>query len=147
LANIDFSDYIESLAHHLFHSYSANPELVTLTTDVSVSLDIDHAIPCGLIVNELLSNSLKYAFPDNRRGVMHLYFRPAVGGLKLRFSDDGIGLPEGMDFRNTDSLGLQLVTTLTSQLNGLIEHNGGVGTEFEITFPGSQTGRSVADKQ
>ena len=76
LANIDFSDYIESLAHHLFHSYTANPELVTLETDVDVSLDIDHAIPCGLIVNELLSNSLKHAFPDNRRGRMKLYFRP-----------------------------------------------------------------------
>lgn len=143
LANIDFSDYIESLAHHLFHSYTANPDLVTLSTDVDVSLDIDHAIPCGLIVNELLSNSLKHAFPDNRRGIMTLYFRPAGKDLMLRFSDDGIGLPAGMDFRNTDSLGLQLITTLTNQLNGRVEHRGQVGTEFEIVFPAAQPGKGI----
>ena len=67
LANIDFSDYIESLAHHLFHSYTANPDLVSLSTDVNVSLDIDHAIPCGLIVNELLSNSAgNTRFPEGQ---------------------------------------------------------------------------------
>jgi two-component sensor histidine kinase len=145
LANIDFSDYIESLAHHLFHSYTANPDLVSLTTDVHVSLDIDHAIPCGLIVNELLSNSLKHAFPDSRRGVMNLYFRPVGKDLTLRFSDDGIGLPAGMDFRNTDSLGLQLITTLTNQMNGRVEHRGGVGTEFEIVFPASQSGKGAGN--
>ncbi len=85
LANIDFSDYIESLAHHLFHSYTANPDLVTLKTDVDVSLDIDHAIPCGLIVNELLSNALKHAFPDSRRGIMTLYFRPSGKDLSPAF--------------------------------------------------------------
>ncbi len=101
LANIDFSDYIESLAHHLFHSYTANPDLVTLTTDVDVSLDIDHAIPCGLIVNELLSNSLKHAFPDERRGAINLYFHVNDTHFTLRFADDGGGLPVRPRFSKT----------------------------------------------
>jgi PAS domain S-box-containing protein len=146
LANIDFSDYIESLAHHLFHSYTANPDLVSLGTDVDVSLDIDHAIPCGLIVNELLSNSLKHAFPDGRRGRIMLYFHPDGTDFKLRFSDDGIGLPTGLDFRHTDSLGLQLITTLTNQLNGVVEHRGITGTEFEIVFPAPHASKAAGDR-
>jgi PAS domain S-box-containing protein len=141
LANIDFSDYIESLAHHLFHSYAANPDTFMLHTDVDVSLDIDHAIPCGLIVNELLSNSLKHAFPDGRRGNITLLFRPEAADLVLHFSDDGIGLPSDLDFRNTESLGLQLINTLTSQLNGAVEHRRGKGAEFEIRFPATHTAK------
>ena len=76
---------------------------------------------------------------------MNLYFRPSGNDLTLRFSDDGIGLPPGMDFRNTDSLGLQLITTLTNQLNGRVEHRGGVGTEFEIIFPAAQPGRGIGN--
>jgi PAS domain S-box-containing protein len=146
LANIDFSDYIESLAHHLFHSYTANPDMVSLHTDIDVSLDIDHAIPCGLVVNELLSNSLKHAFPDGRRGRITLYFKAQGSDFILRFSDDGVGLPKGLDFRNTDSLGLQLIMTLTNQLNGNVEHRDIGGTEFEIHFPAPQVTKGATER-
>ena len=134
-SNIDFADYIESLARNLFHSYAANPEQIRLTIEVDVELDIDHAIPCGLIVNELLSNSLKHAFPEDRAGTVLLRFHQQDHQFVLLFADDGIGLPADMDFRNTESLGLQLVTTLTSQIGGTIEHlPADVGTTFQISF-------------
>jgi PAS domain S-box-containing protein len=135
LANIDFSEYIESLAQNLFHSYSAKPDQVTLTTDVKARLDIDHAIPCGLIVNELLSNSLKHAFPAGRKGKIHLTFRASGAEFKLQFHDDGIGLPLDLDVQKTETLGLQLVTTLAHQLRGTVRISSKLGTEFEIKFP------------
>ena len=138
MANIDFADYIQSLARNLFHSYVANLETISLTTDVTVSLGIDHAIPCGLIINELLSNSLKYAFPGGRHGTISLSFHARDTVFELTFKDDGIGLPAGLDFRNTESLGLQIVNTLTEQLGGVIEHSGGSGTEFVIRFSDNQ---------
>jgi two-component sensor histidine kinase len=141
-ANIDFSDYIENLARSLFHSYAADDEQVTLKTDVDVSLDIDRAIPCGLIVNELLSNSLKHAFPENRKGTIDLSFHMSGTDYVLRFKDDGIGLPSGLDFRNTESLGLQLVVTLTNQLGGLVDLGSSKGTEFDIRFPVNHLGKA-----
>jgi PAS domain S-box-containing protein len=133
-SNIDFADYLESLARNLFHSYGVNPEQITLTIEVDVELDIDHAIPCGLIINELLSNALKHAFPEERTGTVMLAFHRQDGEFMLRFSDTGIGIPPEVDFRNTESLGLQLVTTLTSQLSGKIEKLPWAGTAFEIRF-------------
>jgi PAS domain S-box-containing protein len=138
-ANIDFADYIESLAGNLFRSYGVNPEQITLTIEVDVELDIDRAIPCGLILNELLSNSLKYAFPNHRKGAVLLRFHQHEGRFVLLFADDGVGLRPGFDFRQTESLGFQLVTTLTSQIGGEIERllpgkHAASGTAFEITF-------------
>ena len=137
-SNIDFADYIESLARNLFHSYGANPERISLTIEVDVELDIDHAIPCGLIINELLSNALKHAFPNERHGGILLRFRRRGRAFILDFSDDGIGLPPGINFRETESLGLQLVTTLTSQIGGKIERLPMEGTGFEISFEAPQ---------
>ena len=138
LANIDFADYIETLSRSLFQSYASNQGSVALETDIDVSLGIDHAIPCGLIVNELLSNSLKHAFPDGRAGKITLNFHSIEGEFVLVFHDDGIGLPANLDFRNTGSLGLQLVTTLTEQLTGTIAHTDTPGAEFEIRFRAPQ---------
>ena len=92
------------------------------------------AIPCGLIINELVSNCLKYAFPDGAAGNIRVALAAAATLYRLTVSDDGVGLPPGLDFRNTASLGLQLVITLTGQLNGTIEHPEGKGTTFVITF-------------
>jgi PAS domain S-box-containing protein len=133
-SNIDFADYIESLARGLFHSYGVNPDQIALTIEVDVELDIDHAIPCGLILNELLSNSLKHAFPDEQKGAVLLRFHEKENQFTLQFSDNGVGLPEELDFRDTESLGLQLVTTLTSQIGGTIQHVPGKGTVFVIRF-------------
>jgi len=134
-AFIYLKDYIESLAESLFFSYGKVSDLIALNVDVEeVSLGMDEAIPCGLIVNELISNSLKHAFPDNRKGAISVQCLSNAGGwITLTVSDDGVGLPSGMDFRNTESLGLQLVTMLVKQLRGNIEV-GGAGVSYVIRF-------------
>ena len=134
LARIDFAEYVRSLTTHLFRSYGVNSHAVGLKINVDkILLDIDLAIPCGLIVNELVSNSLKYAFPSGIRGEICIDLnRENEGRLALVVSDNGAGLPPGFDLQKTESLGLQLVSTLTDQLEGkiLLERNG--GTRFKI---------------
>ena len=102
--------------------------------------DIDNAIPCGLIINELVSNSLIYAFPfaqgkpENKKGEININLSSGDDSLTLIVRDNGIGFPEDLDFRNTETLGMQLVCTLTNQLKGTIELNSNGGTSFKITF-------------
>jgi PAS domain S-box-containing protein len=136
LASIDFAEYIEKLAYFLFNSYMADQEQITLTVDVGhLPLDIDMAIPCGLIVNELVSNALKHAFPDGRKGEISIRLRSGDDGMiRLTVADNGTGLPPELDFRNTETLGLQLVNMLTRQLRGEIEMSGDHGTLWEISF-------------
>jgi PAS domain S-box-containing protein len=143
LARIDFSHYIQNLAKHLFQSYRIDPEAVVLQTDVrDVSLDINKAIPCGLIINELISNSLKYAFPQakkadkkkEKKGEIDIQLTAENGKVSLLVKDNGIGLPEDLDIEMADSFGLQLVTTLVNQLNGNIDIKGKPGATFKITF-------------
>jgi PAS domain S-box-containing protein len=132
LANIDVAEYIQNLSSNLFRSYSAGR--VNLRTQVDdILLGVDTAIPCGLIINELVSNSLKHAFPE-KQGEILVNLHRDNGKFTLIVRDNGVGLPEHVDFRNTDSLGLQLVCTLTDQLEGEIELNRAGGTEFKITF-------------
>ena len=136
LARIDFAEYVQSLATHLFSLYSVNTAVIKLTMDVQdVLLDINTAIPCGLIVNELISNSLKYAFPDGEGGEILIKLSERTGGnLTLIVSDNGIGLHKDLDFRDTKSLGLQLVNTLVEQLEGTIDLDRTEGTAFTIVF-------------
>ena len=137
LANIDFNRYIKSLTDDLFRSYGVSTDKIALKMDIeSVSLGVDAAIPCGLIINELVSNSLKHAFPGGREGEIKIVLRRTDGKeIELLVSDDGVGIPEDLDFRNTESLGLQLVTGLSEdQLQGKIELNRAKGTEFRIRF-------------
>jgi PAS domain S-box-containing protein len=143
LAQIDFSHYIQNLAVHLFQSYRIKPETVVLKTDVrDVSLDINRAIPCGLIINELVSNSLKYAFPQvkdadtkkAKKGEINIRLIANDGKVTLLVKDNGIGLPEDLDIETAESFGLQLVTTLVSQLNGRISIKRKPGSSFKITF-------------
>jgi two-component sensor histidine kinase len=102
-----------------------------------VLLAVDAAIPCGLIINELVSNSLKHAFAGGRSGEISITLRPEdEGRLTLIVADNGGGLPLSFDLRNSSSLGLQLVDTLTRQLGGSIEINNGGGARFKITFRG-----------
>ncbi len=132
LANIDVAEYIQNLSSNLFRSYSAGR--VNLRTQVDdILLGVDTAIPCGLIINELVSNSLKHAFPE-KQGEILVNLHRDNGKFTLIVRDNGVGFPEHVDFRNTDSLGLQLVCTLTDQLDGDIELNRTGGTEFKITF-------------
>jgi PAS domain S-box-containing protein len=137
-SRIDFAGYINSLTSHLYRSYVASPEQVTLSAEVGdVALGIDEAIPCGLIINELISNALKYAFTDGRKGIVSVRFRmDDQGMITLTVTDNGVGFPVGLNFRETDSLGLQLVNMLTKQLQGDINLDTDQGTIFTIRFKG-----------
>jgi len=135
LAKIDFAEYTRNLTKSLLRSYGLNLNNIELKIDVDDTLlSIDTAIPCGLIINELVSNSLKYAFPDDREGEIKIGFHSCDGKFNLIVSDNGVGFPEDINFQNTESLGLQLVNTLTNQLNGDINLSNNGRTEFEISF-------------
>jgi two-component sensor histidine kinase len=103
-----------------------------------VSLDINRAIPVGLILNELVSNSLKHAFPDGRRGEITITGRRTPIGITLSVQDNGVGLPEGMNWRYVPTLGLHLVSTLIQQVQGSIELNRTGGTAFEMFIPSEE---------
>jgi ammonium transporter len=140
LANINFNDYIKNLVNDLFLSYKVSTGRVSLKMNIeAVSFGIDTAIPCGLIVNELVSNSLKYAFPKGKDGEIKISLH-RIADLKsnmfeLTVSDNGAGIPEDLDIRKTESLGLRLITNLAeSQLQGKVKLNRNKGTEFQIKF-------------
>jgi PAS domain S-box-containing protein len=136
LAWIDFPDYIKQLAAHLFRSYGVAAERIRLRTDLDrLFLSIDTAVPCGLIINELISNSLKYAFPDGRDGEIHVELRENPDRTaRLTVADDGVGLDPAFDWANARSLGLRLVRTLAQQLDGTLDVGQGPGTRFQLTF-------------
>ncbi len=135
LKRIDFGDYITSLANELFHTYVADPNLIKLKIYVDdIFLDINTSIPLGLIVNELITNSLKHAFPDGKMGEINIEFHKKDTHYEFTVKDNGIGFPEDIDYQNTDSLGLQMVTSLTDQIDGEITLDGNNGTKFKITF-------------
>jgi len=134
-ARIDFTRFVRELATQMRLSYDPNTEFAVINTRVSnVLLDISTAIPCGLIINELLSNAMKYAFPSGRKGEITVTMYREDGLILLTVSDNGAGFPEGIDFRETESLGLQLVNDLVEQLDGTIQLDTKAGTEFRITF-------------
>jgi len=138
LAKINFAEYIPSLITNLFSSYDASSDQIGFKTEIElISLDIDRAIPCGLIINELVSNSLKYAFPNGCSGEIYvkLYTDSEPDQIVLVVGDDGIGIPTGTDFSQLKTLGLQLVHDLAAQLKGTIYSVMTVGTEFQIMFP------------
>jgi PAS domain S-box-containing protein len=136
LSGIDATEYIRSLAGNLFRSYGVDSDLIQLKIEADqIKLGIDTAIPCGLLINELISNALKHAFPEGRAGEVRVELRSQEDGqLLLRVGDNGIGLPALMDYRRTASLGLQLVNALTEQLGGTIQLRPPPGTAFEMRF-------------
>jgi PAS domain S-box-containing protein len=147
MAHINFSEYIRNLTAHLFRSYGVTPDAVHLDLHVDESpLDLDTAIPCGLIITELVSNSLKHAFPEGRKGRMDVSFHAFDGGRKfeLAVKDDGVGLPAGIDLEHTVSLGLRLVRTLTQQLGGRLRMETREGTQTVIEFTNPLKGPASA---
>lgn len=137
LSRIDFSAYLRQLAVFLMQAYS--PKGKKIASDIDCEefyLSVDLAIPCGLVLNELLTNSLKHAFKGLTEGRISIHGRTKDGMATLSVSDDGAGLPEGFDIDAVDSLGLQLVSNLTRQLKGRIEANSGEkGASFTLHFP------------
>lgn len=136
LAHIDFREYLDGLATSLFRSYRVAGD-VSLRVDVrDVTLDIDTSITCGLLVNELLSNALKHAFPDGKSGEIAILMNPVDGGnYELAFSDNGVGLPPGFHVEESKTLGMSLVNNLVRQLDGKMEITTGPGTRYLVTFP------------
>jgi len=136
LANIDFAQYIPDLTTHLFASYNVKSSCIQLSIQVEeTSLDLETAIPCGLIINELVSNALKYAFPNNREGEIQVrLFQQSDRTLTLIVRDNGIGLPVEFDGKKTKTLGITLVQGLVQQLRGKLEIQSQSGTEFKISF-------------
>lgn len=136
--SINFSEYISTLTNNILQSYAASIQKVKLELDIQkIILNLDTSIPAGLIINELVTNSIKHAFTESNEGIIYINLHTKDNVLFLEVSDNGKGFPKEIDFRNTNSLGLQLVNTLVEQLNGkleLKEHKGG-GTSFLINFP------------
>jgi PAS domain S-box-containing protein len=135
LKNIDFGSYMTTLVNDLFKTYTGDPDRLKLNLNLqNPMIDINTSIPLGLIVNELVSNSLKHAFPGGMEGVINICLTSEDGKIILIIADNGVGIREDIDFKNTDSLGLQLVNNLTNQIEGEIELDRSSGTEFKITF-------------
>jgi len=143
LSVVDLSTYIKNLSKYLLRSYETGSKIKLKISANDVLLPIDKAIPCGLILNELISNSLKHAFPHGKEGEIRISVcsdnisgtSPESFSYTLIISNNGVQFPKELDFRRTKSLGLQLVCSLTKQLKGTIELDRSSGTEFRITFP------------
>lgn len=136
--SINFSDYISTLSSNILQSYAASGQNVKLELDIQkIILNLDTSIPAGLIINELVTNSIKHAFAGSNEGIILINLHTKDNILFLEVSDNGKGFPKDIDFKNTNSLGLQLVNTLVEQLNGKLElsDNKNGGTSFYINFP------------
>lgn len=138
LSQINFAEYVQQLVVNLFRAYGVNSSAISLKVQVEdVLLGVDTAITCGLIINELVSNCLKYAFPKGKIGeisILLIRVPNQDNKLVLTIRDNGVGFPKNIDFRNPESLGLQLVNTLAAQIKGNIEFNCNGITEFNIEF-------------
>ncbi|MCK9150891.1 PAS domain S-box protein [Methanobacterium alcaliphilum] len=135
LKRIDIADYIRTLSSELFHTYVTDPSKIELKMDLEdVMIDINTSIPLGLIINELVTNAMKHAFPGNMQGEINISFHKIHDNLILEVSDNGIGFPGNINYKNTSSLGLQLVTSLSGQIDAEMELTSKDGTKFKITF-------------
>jgi PAS domain S-box-containing protein len=133
LTRIRFRDYIQKLAYDILYTYGVKAGSIELEMDIdNIELGMETSIPCGLIINELVTNSVKYAFPEGK-GTIIIQFK-GQDELQLIIKDDGIGLPREIDLEHTETLGLQLVLNLVKQLNGELTINRSQGTEYIIKF-------------
>jgi two-component sensor histidine kinase len=135
LAEIDFADYIRRLVEHLVRSYGAAARIRTEVRLEALQCHRDVALPCGLIINELLSNAFKYAFPGGKSGGIRVVLRRGSrSAVHLMVRDNGVGLPPGLDWKTSPTLGLRLVRTLARQIDAEVKTNGRAGALFSITF-------------
>jgi two-component sensor histidine kinase len=137
LAAVDFPKYVQQMADYLIRSYRTESERIRVHADIEpVNLDLDAALPCGLLVNEVITNALKHGFPSGRGGEVHIVLRQQPeGAARLELSDDGIGLPEGFDWTTARSLGLRLIRELATQLSATLHIESVRGTKVRLTFP------------
>ena len=140
IAEINLKDYLNYLIKQIFQFCNIQQHQIRMEVTMDeIMADIDTITPLGLIINELVSNSLKHAFPEGRQGAITIECSPQDAGmLRIVYHDNGIGIPAGYDWKNTESLGLRLVNSLVDQLNGTIESGGGEGTTFILTIQQKQ---------
>jgi two-component sensor histidine kinase len=136
LGRIDFVRYVKDLTAHLVRSGASRSSTVHVKTDVDpLFFGIDVAVPCGLLLNELISNALKHAFPQGRKGEVHVALHAgADGSTSVTVRDNGVGFPSDLEIQSATSVGLGLVKTLTDQLRGVLEMSRNGGTTFTLTF-------------
>ncbi|PKG31377.1 histidine kinase dimerization/phosphoacceptor domain -containing protein, partial [Methanoregula sp.] len=138
LAHVPFATYIESLIDSLRDAYGINNGAVSIAVSIDppdLALSIETGIPCGLIINELVTNAIKHAFPGGKSGIISIAMRQTGSGIyTMVIADNGEGFPKDVDFRNTSSLGLQLVNNLVAQLEGEIALDSSDGARFTIQF-------------
>jgi PAS domain S-box-containing protein len=141
LARVDFAEYARSLLNYLWHAYGTEASGIRLALDLEpVTLSVDAAVPCGLILNELLSNTLKHAFSGRDNGEVAVSLRESTQEkVRLCVRDNGMGLPAGFDWRQAGTLGMRLVYMLAGQLHAAVEVSSGEGTEFTLTFERPKT--------
>lgn len=133
---VNMKNYISKLIKNLFNSYNIQPEKIQLKTEISeLNLDIDTVVPLGLIINELVSNALKYAFPDDKKGTVLLRANLENERFILQVSDNGIGLPEGFSLEKTNSMGYQLIQSFVSKLSAQLTVSNENGTFIELSIP------------
>lgn len=136
LREVDLARHASLLALNLVHSYTVDEGRISWNVSIEpVPLAVDRAIPAGLILNELISNAFKHAFPGGRQGSLSIEGRRRGGSVVLEVRDDGVGMPEGADPARPKSLGLEIVAILTRQLKGTFEIEGDCGALFRVTFP------------
>ncbi|MEG3225495.1 MAG: hypothetical protein BME94_08340 [Methanobacteriales archaeon Met13] len=136
LAHINFREYIYSLLNGLLGSYGLNTDIIRPKIELKdFFLDLNIAIPLGLIVNEMVSNSIKHTFPDGARGEIRVKMNLKENNYILTVSDNGVGLPEYLDSENASTLGMKLIYSLSNQIDGNLEVFRNEGTEFRLTFP------------
>jgi two-component sensor histidine kinase len=146
-SRIDLGEYLERLAQLLISSYREDSTHITLRRILPAAplfLDLDRAIPCGLVINELVTNAFKHAFPGGRSGEVRIELLAAKDEIELIVADDGAGMPEDFDLANVKSLGLQLVPLLAEQLGGRFTVTNGVAPRFSLRFPSQPTERKLA---
>jgi two-component sensor histidine kinase len=135
LGRVEIAEYLKGLANGLFATYGVNPDDIVLAVHTEdIPLGVDAAISCGLIVNELVSNSLKHAFPAHRKGQVEVTLRSARTDVVLEVADNGVGFPANLDFRSPSTLGLKLVAIFTEQVGGTMDLTREGGTRFSLHF-------------
>jgi two-component sensor histidine kinase len=134
-ANVPFSQYARILVNNVFHTMGVSHDSVKLDLAIAdVAVPVDKAIPCGLLLNELITNALKHAFKDRRDGELRVELARSDRTIRLVVADNGVGLPPDLDIRGTSSLGLRLVNTLVRQLRGALAVGAHDGARFELSF-------------
>ena len=149
LATLDFSKYLLRMVHHLFLSYGVDSRQIRLRAEVDpVGMELDDALPFGLLISEVVSNSLKHAFPNGREGEISIILRrQSVSDVSLLISDNGIGMPDQLNWMTSRSLGLRLVRALTDQLRASLSIRSDAGTQIQLVFVPKERANTAAPQR